>query len=65
MFKGNKVLDVHGHVSAPQAARNWIVGGFSSGYVGPSPLRSGGGGGGGGEGGGGGGRGGGANPLGD
>lgn len=50
MFKGTKVLDVHGHVSAPQAARNWIVGGFSSGYVGPSPLRrAGGGGGGGGE----------------
>ena len=54
MFKDTKVLDVHGHVSAPNAARNWIMGGFSSGYVGPSPLRSrGGGGGGGGEGGGG------------
>lgn len=47
MFKGTKVLDVHGHVSAPTAARNWIVGGFTSGYVGPSPFRSGGGGGGG------------------
>jgi predicted TIM-barrel fold metal-dependent hydrolase len=39
MFKGTPVLDVHGHVSAPAAARNWIVGGFSSGYVGPSPFR--------------------------
>jgi predicted TIM-barrel fold metal-dependent hydrolase len=62
MYKGTKVLDVHGHVSAPTAARNWIMGGFSSGYVGPSPFRSGGGGGGG-EGPMG--RGGGANPLGD
>jgi predicted TIM-barrel fold metal-dependent hydrolase len=63
MFKGTKVLDVHGHVSAPAAARNWVMGGFSSGYVGPSPFRSGGGGGGG-EGGPMG-RAGGANPLGD
>jgi predicted TIM-barrel fold metal-dependent hydrolase len=47
VFKGTKVLDVHGHVSAPAAARNWVMGGFSSGHVGPSPLRSGGGGGGG------------------
>jgi predicted TIM-barrel fold metal-dependent hydrolase len=55
MFKGTKVFDVHGHVSAPTAARNWIMGGFTSGYVGPSPFRSGarGGGGEGGEGGGG------------
>jgi predicted TIM-barrel fold metal-dependent hydrolase len=65
MFKGQKVFDVHGHVSAPQAARNWIMGGFSSGYVGPSPFRSGGGGGGEGSGGGGGRFGGGGNPLGD
>jgi predicted TIM-barrel fold metal-dependent hydrolase len=49
MFKGTKVLDVHGHVSAPGAARSWIMGGFSSGYVGQSPLRRAGGGGGGGE----------------
>jgi len=63
VFKGTKVLDVHGHVSAPAAARNWIMGGFSSGYVGPSPFR-GGGGGGGGEGGPMG-RAGGPNPLGD
>jgi predicted TIM-barrel fold metal-dependent hydrolase len=64
LFKGTKVLDVHGHVSAPAAARNWIFGGFTSGYVGPSPFRSaGGGGGGGGEGGPGGGRG--PNPLSD
>ncbi|HEY3118192.1 MAG TPA: amidohydrolase family protein [Chloroflexota bacterium] len=41
MFKGTPVLDVHGHVSAPAAARNWIVGGLTSGYVGPSPLRGG------------------------
>jgi len=62
MFKGTKVLDVHGHASAPTAARNWIMGGFSSGYVGASPLRgSRGGGGGGGEEGGGRG----ANPLSD
>jgi len=53
MFKGTKVLDVHGHVSGPPATRNWVMGGFSSGYVGESPLRRvGGGGGGGGEGGG-------------
>ncbi len=39
MFKGTRVLDVHGHVSAPAAARNWILMGFSSGHVGPSPLR--------------------------
>ena len=26
MFKGTPVLDVHGHVSAPAAARNWIFG---------------------------------------
>jgi len=64
VFKGTKVLDVHGHVSAPAAARNWVMGGFASGYVGPSPFRSGGGGGGGGgEGGPMGGRG--PNPLGD
>jgi predicted TIM-barrel fold metal-dependent hydrolase len=66
MFKGTKVLDVHGHVSAPQAARNWIMGGFSSGFVGESPFRRQGGGGGEGGGEGGGGRfGGGGNPLGD
>jgi predicted TIM-barrel fold metal-dependent hydrolase len=53
MFKGTKVLDVHGHVSAPPAARAWIIGGFSSGHVGESPFRRAGGGGGGGEGGGG------------
>jgi predicted TIM-barrel fold metal-dependent hydrolase len=47
MFKGTKVLDVHGHVSAPAAARNWAMGGFSSGYLGPSPYRRGAGGGGG------------------
>ena len=46
MFKGTRVLDVHGHVSAPPGARNWIMGGLTSGHVGPSPLRSGGGGGG-------------------
>ncbi len=40
MFKGTKVLDVHGHVSAPNSVRTWIVGGFSSGHVGPSPLRA-------------------------
>jgi predicted TIM-barrel fold metal-dependent hydrolase len=63
MFKGTPVFDVHGHVSAPTAARNWIMGGFSSGFVGPSPFRrAGGGGGGGGEEGGGRG---GANPLSD
>jgi predicted TIM-barrel fold metal-dependent hydrolase len=39
MFKGTKVLDVHGHVSAPPGARNWIMGGLTSGFVGPSPLR--------------------------
>jgi len=39
MFKGTKVLDVHGHVSAPAGARNWIMGGLSSGHVGPSPFR--------------------------
>lgn len=39
MFKGTKVLDVHGHVSAPGAARSWIMGGFSSGHVGQSPFR--------------------------
>ncbi len=41
MFKGTKVLDVHGHVSAPNSVRGWIVGGFSSGHVGESPLKSG------------------------
>jgi predicted TIM-barrel fold metal-dependent hydrolase len=46
MFKGTKVLDVHGHVSAPAAARNWAMGGFSSGYLGESPYRRAGGGGG-------------------
>ncbi len=40
MFKGVKVLDVHGHVSAPNAVRTWAVGGFSSGHLGPSPLRA-------------------------
>ena len=40
MFKGTKVLDVHGHVSAPAAARNWAMGGFSSGHLGPSPYRT-------------------------
>ena len=40
MFKDTKVYDVHGHVSAPNAVRTWIVGGFSSGYTGPSPLRA-------------------------
>lgn len=54
MFKGTKVLDVHGHVSAPPTARNWIMGGFSSGHVGESPYRRPAGAGGGGEGGGGG-----------
>ena len=53
MFKGTKVLDVHGHVSAPPAARNWAMGGLSSGHLGQSPFRATGGGGGGGEGGGG------------
>jgi predicted TIM-barrel fold metal-dependent hydrolase len=64
MFKGTKVLDVHGHVSAPGAARNWIVSGFTSGAAPNNPFRRAGGGGGG-EGGGGGRRGGGPNPLGD
>lgn len=41
MFKGTKVFDVHGHVSAPESVRTWIVGGFSSGHVGESPLKSG------------------------
>lgn len=41
MFKGTKVFDVHGHVSAPNSVRGWIVGGFSSGHVGESPLKSG------------------------
>ena len=41
MFKGTKVLDVHGHVSAPGAVRTWIVGGMSSGHVPESPLRDG------------------------
>ncbi len=40
MFKGTKVYDVHGHVSEPNSVRSWIVGGFSSGHVGPSPLRA-------------------------
>jgi predicted TIM-barrel fold metal-dependent hydrolase len=40
MFKGTPVYDVHGHVSAPPGARNWIMGGFSSGHVGESPLRA-------------------------
>ena len=40
MFKGTNVLDVHGHVSAPPAARNWILGGLTSGHVGESPLRA-------------------------
>ena len=40
MFKGTKVFDVHGHVSAPNSVRTWIVGGFSSGHVGASPLRA-------------------------
>ena len=40
MFKGTKVYDVHGHVSAPNSVRTWIVGGFSSGHTGPSPLRA-------------------------
>jgi predicted TIM-barrel fold metal-dependent hydrolase len=40
MFKGTKVLDVHGHVSAPAAARNWVMGGFASGHVPESPLRA-------------------------
>jgi predicted TIM-barrel fold metal-dependent hydrolase len=42
MFKGTKVFDVHGHVSAPPASRSWIIGGMSSGHQGPSPYRSGG-----------------------
>src|SRR5947207_8116362 len=46
MFKGTKVLDVHGHVSAPPGARNWIMGGLTSGFAGASPLRGSGGGGG-------------------
>ena len=40
MFKGTKVLDVHGHVSAPNSVRTWVVGGFSSGHLGRSPLRA-------------------------
>ena len=41
MFKGTQVFDVHGHVSAPGAVRNWIVGGLSSGHVPESPFRTG------------------------
>jgi len=41
VFKGTKVLDVHGHVSAPACAGNWIMGGLTSGHVGPSPFRGG------------------------
>jgi len=41
MFKGTKVFDVHGHVSAPAAARAWIVQGMSSGHQPESPLRDG------------------------
>lgn len=41
MFKGTKVLDVHGHVSAPNSVRTWVVGGFSSGHLGASPLAKG------------------------
>ena len=40
MFKGTKVLDVHGHVSAPNSVRTWVVGGMSSGHLGASPLRA-------------------------
>ena len=40
MFKGTKVLDVHGHVSAPNSVRTWVVGGMSSGHLGESPLRA-------------------------
>jgi len=47
MFKGTKVLDVHGHVSAPNAARTWIFGQLSSNTAAPSPFRRTGGGGGG------------------
>lgn len=39
MFKGTKVLDVHGHVSAPTAARNWIFGQLSSNTAQGSPFR--------------------------
>jgi predicted TIM-barrel fold metal-dependent hydrolase len=47
MFKGQKVLDVHGHVSAPNAARTWIFGQMSSNTAQGSPFRRAGGGGGG------------------
>jgi predicted TIM-barrel fold metal-dependent hydrolase len=50
MFKGTKVLDVHGHVSAPNAARTWIFGQLSSNTAGASPFRRAAGAGGGGEG---------------
>lgn len=39
MFKGAKVLDVHGHVSAPAAARSWIFGQMSSNTAQGSPFR--------------------------
>ena len=38
MYNGAKVLDVHGHVSAPQAARGWVVNLMSSNTASRSPL---------------------------
>jgi predicted TIM-barrel fold metal-dependent hydrolase len=52
MYNGQKVFDVHGHVSAPAAARSWIFGQMASNTAQRSPLfRQGGGGGGEGRGG--------------
>src|SRR4026209_2446893 len=38
MYNGQKVFDVHGHVSAPAAARSWIFGQMSSNTAQRSPL---------------------------
>src|SRR6266511_2251848 len=42
MYNGVKVLDVHGHVSAPPAVRAWIVNILASNTAGRSPISEGG-----------------------
>ncbi|MPZ48864.1 MAG: amidohydrolase family protein [Dehalococcoidia bacterium] len=41
MYNGTKVFDVHGHVSAPAAARSWIFGQLASNTAGRSPISGG------------------------
>ncbi|MGE0059052.1 MAG: amidohydrolase family protein [Dehalococcoidia bacterium] len=41
MYKGTKVLDVHGHVSAPSAGRAYVAGLMAANTAGRSPIASG------------------------